>query len=106
MRGAGRRTARAVRRRRAPGPLRFVGALLDLAKVQLPHPAQDTDPAALTARIEGPSATEAAARGLSLLSREGIEVAGFALGQPSLDEAFLALTGQPAAPSTKNEKPT
>ena len=57
---------------------------------------QDTDPAALTARIEGTSATEAAARGLSLLSGEGIEVAGFALGQPSLDEAFLALTGEPA----------
>jgi ABC-2 type transport system ATP-binding protein len=58
--------------------------------------AQDPDPAALTARIEGTSATHAAARGLSLLSREGIEVAGFALGQPSLDEAFLALTEEPA----------
>jgi ABC-2 type transport system ATP-binding protein len=67
---------------------------------------QDTDPAALTARIERTSATEAAARGLSLLSREGIEIAGFALGQPSLDEAFLALTGQAAAQFTKNEEPT
>jgi len=67
---------------------------------------QDTDPAALTARIERTSATEAAARGLSLLSREGIDIAGFALGQPSLDEAFLALTGQAAAQFTKNEEPT
>jgi hypothetical protein len=33
-------------------------------------------------------------------------VAGFALGQPSLDEAFLALTGQAAAQFTKNEEPT
>ena len=58
--------------------------------------ARDTDPGALTARIEGPSATEASARGLSLLSREGIEVAGFALGQPSLNEVFLALTSHTA----------
>jgi ABC-2 type transport system ATP-binding protein len=67
--------------------------------------AQDTDPAALTARIGGPSATEAAARGLSLLSREGIEVAGFALGQPSLDEVFLALTGHTAR-TADDEEPT
>ncbi len=57
---------------------------------------QDTDPATLTARIESTPATGAAARGLSLLSREGIGVAGFALSQPSLDEAFLALTGESA----------
>jgi len=67
--------------------------------------AQDTDPAALTARIEGPSATEAAARGLTLLSREGIEVVGFALGQPSLDEVFLALTSH-TSQLTGNEEPT
>jgi ABC-2 type transport system ATP-binding protein len=30
------------------------------------------------------------------LDRAGIEVAEFALGQPSLDEVFLALTGRPA----------
>ena len=47
---------------------------------------QGADPAVLTARIDGPSATDAAARGLALLSREWTEVAGFSLGQPSLDE--------------------
>jgi ABC-2 type transport system ATP-binding protein len=65
---------------------------------------QDADPSALTARLEGPSAAEAAAHGLSLLSREGIEVASFALGQPSLDEVFLALTSH-TAQTTNNEEP-
>jgi ABC-2 type transport system ATP-binding protein len=30
------------------------------------------------------------------LSRQGIAVANFSLGQPSLDEVFLALTGHTA----------
>ena len=33
--------------------------------------------------------------GLAELSRDGIAVAEFAVGQPSLDEVFLALTGHP-----------
>jgi daunorubicin/doxorubicin transport system ATP-binding protein len=33
---------------------------------------------------------------LSELSRAGLTVADFSLGQPSLDEVFLALTGRPA----------
>jgi ABC-2 type transport system ATP-binding protein len=67
---------------------------------------RDADPAALTARIEGSSATEAAARGLALLSREWTEVVGFSLGQPSLDEVFLSLTGHAAGQFTDNEEPT
>jgi ABC-2 type transport system ATP-binding protein len=66
---------------------------------------QGADPAVLTARIDGPSATDAAARGLALLSREWTEVAGFSLGQPSLDEVFLALTGHSAAQPANSEKP-
>ena len=66
---------------------------------------QGTDPAALIVRVEAIAATEAAARVLSLLSREAIEVAGFALGQPSLDEVFLTLTGHPAQ-ATNNEELT
>jgi ABC-2 type transport system ATP-binding protein len=65
---------------------------------------QDTEPATLTATIDSPSAAETAADGLSLLARAGIEVASFALGQPSLDEVFLALTGH-AATNTNNEEP-
>ena len=64
-----------------------------------------TDPAVLTARIDGPSAADAAAHGLALLSREWTEVAGFSLGQPSLDEVFLALTGHSAARPADGEGP-
>ena len=67
--------------------------------------AQAADPAVLTARIDGPSATDAAARGLALLSREWTEVASFSLGQPSLDEVFLALTGHSAAQPTSSQEP-
>jgi ABC-2 type transport system ATP-binding protein len=66
---------------------------------------QDADPAVLTARIDGPAAAEAAARGLTVLAREWTQVASFSLGQPSLDEVFLALTGH-AAQTTNDEEPT
>ncbi|MGW6461645.1 ATP-binding cassette domain-containing protein [Streptomyces sp. NPDC055078] len=56
----------------------------------------DSDPVALTARINGDStdqgAAEQAARALAQLAHSGITVDSFALGQPSLDEVFLALT--------------
>ncbi|MBW4717804.1 ATP-binding cassette domain-containing protein [Saccharothrix obliqua] len=51
----------------------------------------DADPVALTARLSG-RAAEQAAEALARLSREGITVDNFSLGQPSLDEVFLALT--------------
>jgi ABC-2 type transport system ATP-binding protein len=51
------------------------------------------DPAALSVACpdSGPAAT-----GVAELSRAGIGIAEFSLGQPSLDEVFLALTGHPA----------
>jgi ABC-2 type transport system ATP-binding protein len=53
--------------------------------------------AALTAQIEGDAAdqgtSEAVAWAMNQLARSGIKVTTFALGQPSLDEVFLALTG-------------
>jgi ABC-2 type transport system ATP-binding protein len=52
-----------------------------------------SDPAALTMRVSSP---ERAADALAELSRAGVAVTHFALGQPSLDEVFLALTGHPA----------
>ncbi|MFE7586109.1 ATP-binding cassette domain-containing protein [Streptomyces gardneri] len=56
----------------------------------------DPDPVALTATVDGHGtdlgAAEQAARALAELSRAGITVDTFALGQPSLDEVFLALT--------------
>lgn len=60
------------------------------AEVQL-----DSDPVALTARVRNGSergAAEQAAHALAELARGGIVVDNFALGQPSLDEVFLALT--------------
>ncbi len=53
----------------------------------------DSDPAALSVRISDP---EPVAHALAELSRSGVAVTDFALGQPSLDEVFLALTGRPA----------
>ncbi|MBB1256454.1 ATP-binding cassette domain-containing protein [Streptomyces alkaliterrae] len=56
------------------------------------------DPLALTARItaadgsKGPAAAELAARALADLAGQGVVVDNFSLGQPSLDEVFLALT--------------
>ena len=35
-------------------------------------------------------------RALARLTGSGVRVADFSLGQPSLDEVFLALTGHPA----------
>jgi len=58
------------------------------------------DPAALTVSCaDGDRGAEAVAD----LARAGIRIAGFSLGQPSLDEVFLALTGHPAEPEEAEE---
>ncbi|MEU9506550.1 ATP-binding cassette domain-containing protein [Micromonospora sp. NPDC048170] len=49
------------------------------------------DPASLTVQV--PADTEAAVRALAELARARVPVTEFGLGQPSLDEVFLALTG-------------
>jgi ABC-2 type transport system ATP-binding protein len=53
----------------------------------------EADPAALSAAC---AAADRAAQAIADLSRAGVKVADFSLGQPSLDEVFLALTGHPA----------
>ncbi len=67
----------------------------------------DTDPVSLTARVDGHGsdrdAAEQAARALAELAAAGVAVADFSLGQPSLDEVFLALTGHPAEDTTITE---
>ncbi|MGW1146586.1 ATP-binding cassette domain-containing protein [Streptomyces sp. NPDC002454] len=66
----------------------------------------EPDPVALTARIgrdgsfDGPDPAAQASRALAELSAAGITVDNFALGQPSLDEVFLALTDRPATDAT------
>ncbi|WP_255170410.1 ATP-binding cassette domain-containing protein [Natrononativus amylolyticus] len=60
----------------------------------LDEPVQfESDPTALSARITD---VDRASRAFSALSGSGIEITDFALGQPSLDEVFLALTDHPA----------
>ncbi|KQU34919.1 caunorubicin/doxorubicin resistance ATP-binding protein [Rhodococcus sp. Leaf225] len=51
----------------------------------------ESDPFAVTALVDD---TALVARALSTLSDDGIGVTTYALGQPSLDEVFLALTGR------------
>ena len=53
---------------------------------------RETDPAALSAQASDP---EEVANALIKLAQAGVVVSDFSLGQPSLDEVFLALTGQP-----------
>ncbi|MGH3691354.1 MAG: ATP-binding cassette domain-containing protein [Acidimicrobiia bacterium] len=60
----------------------------------------DSDPVSLTASVSDP---ERVARALTELSRADVGVAEFALGQPSLDEVFFALTGRPAEGSETDE---
>ncbi|WP_116453657.1 ATP-binding cassette domain-containing protein [Blastococcus litoris] len=55
--------------------------------------ALEPDPAALSVSCADAAR---AADGVSALTRAGIGIAEFALGQPSLDEVFLALTGHAA----------
>lgn len=73
---------------------------------------RDNDPVALTVRIEpgdeagaGGTATAVAAdrsaAALRALADAGIVVDTFSLGQPSLDEVFLALTDRPATSDTE-----
>ena len=53
----------------------------------------EPDPAALSAPC---SDADRAAEAIAELGRSDVRIAGFSLGQPSLDEVFLALTGHPA----------
>ncbi|MDA0161787.1 ATP-binding cassette domain-containing protein [Solirubrobacter ginsenosidimutans] len=53
---------------------------------------REPDPSALTAPCAN---AERGAQAVATLAQQGIGLAGFTLGQPSLDEVFLALTGHP-----------
>jgi ABC-2 type transport system ATP-binding protein len=53
----------------------------------------EADPAALSVSCAD---ADRAAYAIHELARSGVKVADFSLGQPSLDEVFLALTGHPA----------
>jgi daunorubicin/doxorubicin transport system ATP-binding protein len=53
----------------------------------------ERDPSALSAPCGD---ADRAAEAVAELARSDVRIAGFSLGQPSLDEVFLALTGHPA----------
>jgi ABC-2 type transport system ATP-binding protein len=73
----------------------------DLLASALDAPVQlEADPSALSARVSEPQRVPGA---MAELERADIPVAEFALGQPSLDEVFLALTGHPAEDQTLEE---
>ncbi|MFG1775960.1 ATP-binding cassette domain-containing protein [Micromonospora sp. NPDC049048] len=79
-----------------------------LLQVALGVPVQlEPDPVALTARVGGDGsdldASAQAARALGDLARAGIVVDDFSLGQPSLDEVFLALTDHPAVAADERD---
>ena len=61
----------------------------------------EADPAALSVQCaDGDRGAEAVAA----LTRAGVRIADFSLGQPSLDEVFLALTGHTAEPDPITEQ--
>jgi ABC-2 type transport system ATP-binding protein len=62
----------------------------------------EPDPALLSSPC---SNTERAAEAIAALARSGVGVASFSLGQPSLDEVFLALTGHSAEEQDAAEEP-
>ncbi len=53
----------------------------------------ESDPAAVSLRVSEPEGVAAA---LHRVGEQGYRISEYALGQPSLDEVFLALTGRPA----------
>jgi ABC-2 type transport system ATP-binding protein len=67
----------------------------DILRRELDAVNLEADPAALTATCAD---ADRGALAVAELSRAGIGIADFSLGQPSLDEVFLALTGHVAEP--------
>jgi len=63
----------------------------------------EADPAALSVSCAD---ADRAAHAIAELSRAGVRVADFSLGQPSLDEVFMALTGHPAEEEPQDEAAT
>jgi ABC-2 type transport system ATP-binding protein len=60
----------------------------------------EPDPAALSASCAD---ADRASEGVAELSRAGVRIGSFSLGQPTLDEVFLALTGHPAEDQTAEQ---
>jgi ABC-2 type transport system ATP-binding protein len=61
-----------------------------------------TEPMEVAARLETPAQAAAV---LTALTASSVDVAQFAVGNPSLDEVFLALTGKPVEGATEEARP-
>lgn len=68
----------------------------------LRHPVQRSTEGAQLSVMAGTA--QAANEALAALTARGIELADFAMGQPSLDEVFFALTGQPGAEEAREDR--
>ncbi len=79
---------------RVADPARREEAAEILGRTLMTEVIRESDSAALTVRLEDESR---AASALIALQDSGLSVETFALGQPSLDEVFLALTGHKTA---------
>ncbi|MFY0408196.1 ATP-binding cassette domain-containing protein [Solicola sp. PLA-1-18] len=74
-----------------------------LAESLRAEPVLESDVAAMTIRVDDPSAVAGA---LHRVGEHGLVVSEYALGQPSLDEVFLALTGRPPEDDPDDSTPT
>jgi ABC-2 type transport system ATP-binding protein len=91
--GSGALHVRLMDPEQRPEAERLLGRELDSVHLE-------PDPAALTAPC--PDA-DRGAEVVAQLARSGVRIADFSLGQPSLDEVFLALTGHPAEDQTDDD---
>jgi ABC-2 type transport system ATP-binding protein len=87
--GSGRLHVRLLDPDQRPEAQRILAAELDSVHLE-------PDPAALTAPCAD---ADRAAEAVAELTRRGVRIGDFSLGQPSLDEVFLALTGHTAEES-------
>jgi ABC-2 type transport system ATP-binding protein len=88
--GSGTLHVRLLDPEQRPDAERLLAAELGIAHLE-------PDPAGLSAPCGD---ADRAAEAVAELARSGVRIAGFSLGQPSLDEVFLALTGHPAEDQT------
>ena len=66
------------------------------------EPVLESDPASISLRVTDPPAVAGA---LQRVGDRGLVISEYSLGQPSLDEVFLALTGRPAEDTERQEVP-
>lgn len=74
-----------------------------LARVFDTEARREADPAALSVQVPGEETDSRIGRALTELADSGIALSEFALARPSLDDAFLALTGKPTSDAAPHE---